>query len=67
MHTCAGNKPKSVVTWLHVLPEVDVGVVEDVLVQVQVVKALGRQNHANFITCHQPHALSVVLACFLLL
>ena len=38
--TCAGDEAQGVIAWLHVLPEVDVAVVEDVLMQVQVVKAL---------------------------
>lgn len=54
-HTCAGNEAQSVVARLHVLPEVDVGVVEDVLMQVEVVEALRGQHHANVITCHTIH------------
>lgn len=37
----AGNESKGIVAWLHVLPEMDVRVVEDVGVQVEVVEALG--------------------------
>ena len=51
-HTCAGNEAQGVVARLHVFPEVDVRVVEDVLMQVEVVKALGGQHHANVVTCH---------------
>ena len=51
--TSAGNEAQGVITRLHVLPEVHVGVVEDVGVQVEVVKALRRQNHANIIACSQ--------------
>ncbi len=38
---CAGDEAQGVVAWLHVLPEVHIGVVEDVGVQVEVVEALG--------------------------
>lgn len=38
--TCAGNESQGIVSRLHVLPEVNVGVVEDVLMQVEVVEAL---------------------------
>ena len=39
-HTGTRDESQSVVARLHVLPEVDVGVVEDVRVKVQVVEAL---------------------------
>lgn len=48
--TCAGDEVQAVIAWLHVLPEVDVGVVEDVGVQVQVVESLGAENHAHIVT-----------------
>ena len=38
--TSTGDEAKGVVSRLHVLPEVHVGVVEDVRVQVEVVEAL---------------------------
>ena len=38
--TSAGDEAKGVVSRLHVLPEVHVGVIEDVRVQVEVVEAL---------------------------
>ena len=38
--TSAGDEAKGVVSRLHVLPEVHVGVVEDVRVQVEIVEAL---------------------------
>lgn len=47
--SCAGDEAQGVVAWLHVLPEVHVGVVEDVGVQVEVVEALRRQDHANVV------------------
>lgn len=37
-------------TRLHVLPEVDVGVVEDVSVQVEIVEALRGEHHAHIVT-----------------
>lgn len=49
--TCAGNESKGIISWLHVLPEVNVGVVEDVLMKVEVVEALRGQHHTNVITC----------------
>ena len=49
--TCAGNEAKGVVARLHVLPEVHVGVVEDVGMEVEVVEALRGQHHAHIITC----------------
>ena len=39
----------------------NVGVVEDVLMQVEVVEALGRQHHANIITCG--HDLNSHIVC----
>lgn len=38
---CAGDEAECIISWLHVLPEVDIGVIEDVGVQVEIVKALG--------------------------
>lgn len=43
--TCAGNEAKGIISRLHVLPEVDVGVVEDVAVEVEVVEALHLGTH----------------------
>ena len=51
--TSTGDEAKGVVSGLHVLPEVHVGVVEDVRVQVEVVEALRRQHHTNIITCRR--------------
>lgn len=45
----AGNEAHGVVAGLHVLPEVDVGVVEDVGVHVEVVEALRRQHHGHVV------------------
>ena len=39
-HTCARDETKSVISRLHVLPEVDVRVVEDIAMEVEVVEAL---------------------------
>ena len=36
-------------TWLHVLPEVHIGVVEDVGMQVEVVEALRGEHHAHVV------------------
>lgn len=47
--TGAGDEAQSVIAWLHVLPEVHVGVVEDVGVHVEVVETLGRQDHADIV------------------
>ena len=51
--TSTGDEAQGVVPRLHVLPEMHIGVVEDVGVQVQVVEALRGQHHAHIITCHQ--------------
>ena len=48
--TGAGDEAERVVAGLHVLPEVHVGVVEDVAGQAQVVEALRRQHHAHVVT-----------------
>ena len=48
--TSTGDEAQGVIPRLHVLPEMHIGVVEDVRVQVQVVKALRRQHHAHIIT-----------------
>ena len=48
--TSTGDEAQGVVSRLHVLPEMHIGVVEDVRVQVQVVKALRGQHHAHIIT-----------------
>lgn len=40
MLTCATDEAKSVVAWLSILPEMDVGVVEDVRMKVGVVEGL---------------------------
>ena len=45
----AGDETQRVVARLHVLPEVHVGVVEDVRVQVQVVEALRREHHGDVV------------------
>lgn len=55
--TCAGDEPQRVIAWLHVLPEVGVGVVEDVSMGRQVVRGLRGQHHPNIITCTCPHLL----------
>lgn len=53
--TCAGDEAQSIIARLHVLPEVDVGVVENVLMQVEVVEALRGKHHPHIITCHAHH------------
>ena len=45
----AGDESERVIARLHVLPEVHVGMVEDVAVQVEVVEALRGQHHAHII------------------
>ena len=65
VHTCAGNEAQGIVSGLHVLPEVNVGVVEDVLMQVEVVKALRRQYHANVVTCHHHNKPPIYASCSL--
>lgn len=58
--TCAGDEAQCIISRLHVLPEVNVGVVENVLMQVQVVEALGGQHHANIIACsHQQNKITL--------
>ena len=47
--TCAGDEVDGVVAVLRILPELDVGVVEDVGVGLQVVEGLRRQDHAHVI------------------
>jgi hypothetical protein len=37
---CAGNETQSIIAGLHILPEVHVGVIEDVRVHVEVVETL---------------------------
>ena len=48
--SCAGDEAKGIISRLHVLPEMDVGVVEDVRVQIEIVEALRREHHAHVIT-----------------
>ena len=48
--SCAGNEAKGIISRLHVLPEMDIGVVEDVRVQVEVVEALRGEDHAHIVT-----------------
>lgn len=48
--TCAADETPGIISWLHVLPELAVGVVEDVCVVVQVVEALRGQHHAHIVT-----------------
>ena len=48
--SCAGDEAKGVISGLHVFPEMDVGVVEDVRMQIEVVEALRREHHADVIT-----------------
>ena len=45
----AGDEAEGIIARLHVLPEVDVGVVEDIGVQVEIVEALWRQYHPHII------------------
>ena len=47
--TGAGDEAERVIAGLHVLPEVHIGVVEDVAGQAQVVEALRRQHHAHIV------------------
>lgn len=47
--TGAGDEAQSIIAWLHVLPEVNIGVVEDVGVHVEVVETLRRQDHADVV------------------
>mmetsp|Transcript_14192 Transcript_14192/g.42859 ORF Transcript_14192/g.42859 Transcript_14192/m.42859 type:complete len:266 (-) Transcript_14192:1319-2116(-) len=56
--SCAGDEAQGVVARLHVLPEVDVGVVEDVAALVEVPEALGTEHHAHVIAAvqHGDHA-----------
>lgn len=46
---CAGDEPQSIVAVLGILPEVDVGMVEHVRVQPQIMEALGGQDHAHIV------------------
>ncbi len=47
--TCAGDEVDGVVAVLRILPELDIGVVEDVGVLAQIVEALRRQHHAHVV------------------
>ena len=49
MRTRAGDEAPCVIAGLHVLPELEIGVVEDVGVHVQIVKALRREHHAHVV------------------
>ena len=51
--TSTGDETQGIVSRLHVLPEMHIGVIEDVRVQVEVVEALRGQHHAHIITCNQ--------------
>lgn len=54
----AGNEAQGVIARLHVLPEVDVGVVEEVSIGVEIVESLWGQHHANILaTVKQPDGL----------
>ena len=58
MRTGTGDEAEGVVAGLHVLPEVDVLVVEDVAVLVQVVEALRAEHHADVVAAvHHGHHL----------
>lgn len=46
---CAGVEADSIISVLRILPKLYVAMVEDVSVQVHIVKALGRENHAHII------------------
>ena len=50
MRTRAGDEPDGVIAVLSILPELDVGVVEDVRIDVDVVVALGGEHHAHIVT-----------------
>jgi hypothetical protein len=47
--TGATDETKGIIAWLHVFPEVNVGMVEDVRVLIQVVETLRRKDHADII------------------
>lgn len=51
--TCAGDEVDGVVAVLRVLPELDVGVVEDIAVGARVVEGLGAQHHSHVIAAIQ--------------
>ena len=56
LHTRAGDEAEGVVAGLHVLPEVDVGVIEDVARLVEVVEALRAEHHAHVVAAvHHGH------------
>jgi len=58
--TCARDEAQGIVSRLRVLPEMDVGVVEDVGVDVQVVESLGGEHHADVVaTVKKGHRLIV--------
>ena len=50
---CAGYEANGIVAGLHVLPEVDVAVVENVCMQIHVVEALGTEHHGDIVSAIQ--------------
>ena len=47
--TCAGIEAQRVIAVLRVLPELHIGVIEDIGIDVHVVEALRREHHAHII------------------
>ena len=45
----AGDEAQGIIARLHVFPEMDVGVVEEVSIGIQIVKGLGGQHHPHIL------------------
>ena len=44
---CATDETKGVIPWLHVLPEMNIAMIEDICCTIQIMEALRRQHHAH--------------------
>ncbi len=49
MRTCTGDEPDGIIAVLRILPEMNIGVVEDVGPHAQIVEALGGEDHAHIV------------------
>ena len=59
--TCAGDEAKGVVARLCILPEMDVGVVEDISMQIGIIECLHSQANVQLST-HNDHELTAKFA-----
>jgi hypothetical protein len=77
MRTCTGDEPDGIIAVLCILPEMDIGVVEDISPHAQIVEALGGEDHAHIVAgvkqrqrlqekvrvCHLHHPAPVLNLC----